>query len=206
MLLRWFKAYNRGKAYREQAKPFNFMLAFQAANPQLASIAHSDDGIDNSDGVSTARCREKCSETADRPRAIAPYDQDPDQAAQRCFDRETGKPILREQLKTYREVLAQYHLHPEAKFSHADYTDSGLTDHRHIKVTAVEDISKEANRWEEQFYLGEDPEAQTAYGTAAEDLDRPRDFILEVAQQFGQRKRAQAAGVSLREVFALVRG
>src|SRR5262249_11307616 len=29
-LLNWFKTYNDGKAYKDQVKPFNFMLAFQA--------------------------------------------------------------------------------------------------------------------------------------------------------------------------------
>ena len=31
--------------------------------------------------------------------------------------------------------------------------------------TTVEHIGKEANRWEEQLYLGLDLEAQTEYGT-----------------------------------------
>jgi len=30
-LLRWFKRYNRGKPYREQVRPFGFLLAYQSA-------------------------------------------------------------------------------------------------------------------------------------------------------------------------------
>ena len=33
----------------------------------------------------------------------------------------------------------------------------GRTQRRHIQVAAIEHIGKEANRWEEQLYLGENP-------------------------------------------------
>ncbi len=53
-------------------------------------------------------------------------------------------------MKTYEGALAQYYLHPEAKFQNGDYLDSGVTRRRHIFATVVEHIGKEANRWEEQ--------------------------------------------------------
>jgi hypothetical protein len=68
-------------------------------------------------------------------------------------------------LKTYAQVLAQYHLRPEAKFENGDYLDSGPTRRRHVQATQINYIGKEANRWEEQFFLGMDEDAVIEYGT-----------------------------------------
>lgn len=53
--------------------------------------------------------------------------QDPAVAAARCFDRVTSASVSQETLKTYRQALNQYHLHPETKFAHGDYLDAGPT-------------------------------------------------------------------------------
>jgi transcriptional regulator with XRE-family HTH domain len=105
-----------------------------------------------------------------------------------------------EQLKSYQEALAQYHLHPELTFHNVDYLDSDVTSTRHIIATAVEHIGKEANRWEEQLYLGLDLEAQAEYGTAPYEHERILEVLVRAGQKFGQRKPATAAGVSLSEV------
>jgi hypothetical protein len=57
-------------------------------------------------------------------------------------------------------------------------------------------IGKEANRWEEQFHLGADPEAQAEYGMAPEDQDRAIAVIRDAVDRFGQRKLAKAAKTS----------
>ena len=111
-----------------------------------------------------------------------------------------------EWLETYAETLAQYHLHPEAKFGNGDFTDSGFTTRRHVVAQEVEHIGKEANRWEEQFYLGENPETQIVYGTAPEDAKRMRGSVLREMQSFGVRALAQEAGVSVGLVSAVKRG
>jgi hypothetical protein len=67
-------------------------------------------------------------------------------------------------LKTYAQALAQYHLRPEAKFENGDYLDSGPTCRRHVQATQINYIGKEANRWEEQFFLGMDEGAAIEYG------------------------------------------
>jgi hypothetical protein len=67
-------------------------------------------------------------------------------------------------LKTYAQALAQYHLRPEAKFENGDYCDSGPTRRRHVQATQIKYIGKEANRWEEQFFLGMDEDAAIEYG------------------------------------------
>ena len=58
----------------------------------------------------------------------------------------TGKPIQPEQLKTYAEVLAQYHLSCEDKFENGQFRDRGRTERRHVVATGFVWIGKEANQ------------------------------------------------------------
>jgi hypothetical protein len=109
-------------------------------------------------------------------------------------------------LKTYSEALADYHLHPEAKFLNGDYVDCGPTVRRHIQVASVRYIGKEANRWEEQFYVGLDPEAQIEYDSGSEAIEQIRGRICDAAIQFGQRVLAKAAGVSREQLRTIVKG
>ena len=138
------------------------------------------------------------------PKPVSAYDKDLGKAAEGCFDRETGEPVRPERLKSYQDALAQYHLHPEAKFHNGDYWDHGVTRKRHIVATAVEHIGREANRWEEQFHLGLDLEAQTEYGIAPGDHGRILEILLRAGQKFGQPALAAVAGVSLSEVSAVL--
>ena len=130
-LLRWFKSYNHPKQYREQVRPFGFLDAFLSkSRGQLGSGAVT---------------------LSELPRAVAPFDRDPTQALEHCIDRETGQPVPPEYLKSYRQALAQYHLHAEAKFLGGNYTETGVLQRRHIRVDCIEHIGKEANRWEERL-------------------------------------------------------
>lgn len=194
-LLRWFDTYNADKPYRERVRPFGFLLNFQ--RDPLAPLP--------SPGTSSDADRQPGSKN-DAPRPVATFDQDPAVAAARCFDRVTGAPVSQETLKTYRQALNQYHLHPETKFAHGDYLDAGPTERRHIEVVAIERIGKEANRWEEQLHLGNDPEAQIVYGADEESRERTIAFIRDVADRIGRRALAEAAGVSVRETAAILRG
>ena len=157
-LLRWFKTYNQNRLYRDQVKPFNFLLAFQAS--PVLSVANE------SYEFNAPPKRGPRPKILLMPRPIAPYNTDIKRAAQNCFDRETGRPMSSKMLKTYREALAQFHLSPESKFLNGDYLDRGPTIRRHVEATAVHHIGKEANRWEEQFYLGFDEEEPIEYGVA----------------------------------------
>jgi hypothetical protein len=139
-----------------------------------------------------------------RPRPVAAFDQDPRHAAMMAFDRETGEPVTGG-LETYRQALASYHLRPEEKFLGGEYLDRGLTVRRHVVVETIEYIGKEANRWEEQFYLGEDEEAQVEYGTDPASVERMRGTALRTVQTFKQGRVAKAAGLSLRDVGALAK-
>ena len=155
VLERWFKKYNATRPYEDRVNPFNFMCGFQAS--PLAATGEETFVID--DG-SKSPWKPK-----QRPlRPIAPYSPTSKEASAHVFDREAGKPIPADRLKTYAQALAQYHLRPEAKFENGDYLDSGPTRRRHVQATQINYIGKEANRWEEQFFLGMDEDAVIEYG------------------------------------------
>jgi transcriptional regulator with XRE-family HTH domain len=113
---------------------------------------------------------------------------------------------MREQLKSYHAVLAQFYLHPEGKFHYGDFTDRGFTRRRHVRAMVTEYIGKEANRWEEQFHLGLDLEAQTEYGLSPEGRGRLIESAKQISYRYGQRKLAAEAGMSLSELSAVLLG
>ena len=197
-LLRWYDAYNEGRDYRDQFRPFNFLTVFPARrNPALDWTEFSDE---NGPGKRHRRDR------GDLPRPVAPYNSDPARAAENCFDRLTAKPVPADQLKTYAEALADYHIHPETKFLNGDYIDRGPTVRRHVHLAGVRYIGKEANRWEEQFYLGLDPEAQIEYDGGPEATEQARLRICQAVATFGQRKLARASGVAREQLRAILKG
>jgi DNA polymerase family B len=180
-LLSWFKNYNQGKPYRKQVRPFNFILTFQA-----------DPGALNPDGMPQT--------SVYLPKAVAPYDIDRVKAAKRCFDRETGKSVPARALKPYSKALLRYHLRPEAKFRGGNAFDTGKTERRHLRVTSINLIGKEANRWQLQFYLGLDPEAQNEYGVATADQKRMLGTVQKAVDVMGIGKFALATNWSRRHL------
>jgi hypothetical protein len=108
------------------------------------------------------------------------------QAARFTFDRETGNSVNANALATYAEALAQYHLRPEAKFLNGDFFDRGRTERRRVVATQLLHIGKEANKWEEQHFLGEDEDAEIEYG-ASEDTTRLDPTIRDLCDKVGQR-------------------
>ena len=67
-------------------------------------------------------------------------------------------------------------------------------------------LSKEANRWEEQLYLGETPEAQIEYGVSPEQKERIRGSTLTLCRPFGPAKLARQAGLSVSDVSDILQG
>lgn len=181
-LLRWFKRYNAERPYAQQVKPFNFLLAL-TANP-----------VEPVELIGRRRGRKP---TQRLPKPIAPFDSDHVKASATAFDRETGEPIAANALKTYRQALAQYHLHPESKFLNADFADRGATLRRHVLAIGTRHIGKEANRWEEQFFTGLDDEATPDYGNSATDIQSFADELQETAHLLGRRLMADMLGVSI---------
>jgi hypothetical protein len=125
-LLRWFKNYNQNRSYRDQVKPFNFLVAFQS-RPQLALSEVEECAV-----VKKGRRRKH-----HQAKPVAPFDKDIGKASRNAFDRETGDMVPSEMLKTYHEALAQYHLSPESKFLNGDFTDRGRTERRHVHVAVT---------------------------------------------------------------------
>jgi hypothetical protein len=86
-------------------------------------------------------------------------------------------------------------LRPEAKFLNGDFLDRGRTERRHVIATEIVHIGKEANRWEEQHFLGADEDAEIEYGS-----DQEAAFLDErigaACREMGERKAAEALGIS----------
>lgn len=189
-LLNWFKLYNRNRRYQDQVRPFGFMMAFQA---WPAAIKNGGKMPASGKAVLV-------------PKPIAPFDIDIARAASNCVDRETGYPVEIKSLKTYREVLAQYHLRPESKFLNGDYLDRGPTRRRHVEVDSIRHIGKEANRWEEQVYLGADEDEQIDYGVLPNESKSLLNTLRIEIKAAGQRKIARESGISRRTVSRLMEG
>ena len=183
-LLRWFKPYDAGKSYRDQVKPFNFLIAFQA-KPALSP--------DEEFVLGKPKRGRKPKQRDLKP--IAPFSKDLEEASRNVFDRETGQPIDPRDLKTYREALRFYQLSPEAKFLDGDYTDRGRTERRHVQATVIECIGKEANKWEEHMHIGFDEPPEISYGSdlSGQDLDAR---LRELCARLGQRGAAELLGIS----------
>ncbi len=148
-LLGWFKAYNKGKAYLDQVKPFGFMLSLSA------------EWILNDERFCNDWSKRRAAIKPGKP--IAPFTRDPSIAAQTAWDRLTGKAISQDKLKNYRTLLASYHLHPENKFLNGDYMSCGATKRRYIISAYANHIGKEANNWEQQAVLGIETTEQIEY-------------------------------------------
>lgn len=175
-LLKWFEGHNEGKPYSEQVRPFNFLNAMQAKH----EFKHL--------------------------KPVSPFNKIPEKAVANCFDRATGQPIKRQHLKTYLDSLNQYHLHPESKFLNGDFLDSGKTQRRHIIVKSINYIGKEANKWEEQFLLGFDPDAQIEYGVCPELKREILQSIRQAVEQHGAQVVADASKLSARHILEIAKG
>ena len=174
-LLEWFEVFNQDRHYADQVKPFNFLLA--------GTPKHSHKAL----------------------KPVAPYDKDATKAVDNCFDRATGDAIDHNTLRTYQESLAQYHLHPETKFLNGDYTDSGVTERRHILADSIQHIGKEANKWEEQAVLGLDKDAQIEYGVSQAEIAKKLAKVREAIRKFGTRRMAETANLSQRHVLGVLK-
>jgi hypothetical protein len=142
-LLRPFADWNHDKAYVDQIKPANFLLAAQAHPLQNPRV------------------------DLQRFRLIAPYDNHPDKwhqldwrnlynptgptySIEPSHDRETfaGRAIM---VKTYGDVIADYRVHPETTFLDCDGRvcgrhTTGVLRRRPVHAASITYIGKEANR------------------------------------------------------------
>jgi hypothetical protein len=193
--LRWFSVYNENRADDEQVKPFGFLYALYA-DP----LAGGDEEILGDAGDTTPRrAKADC-------KPVAPYDKDLSKAIAHCRDRETGLPVAASCLKSFKQVIVAYHLHPESKFENGDYLDGGLTERRYVYATAIRNIGKEANEWEPQYYTGYDEDEEIDYGLAPESMRQSLRALRSEIEAFGQRKLARESGISRRTISKIMHG
>lgn len=172
----FFATNNDGKPYNDRVRPFNFLLCMQSET-HFKTI-----------------------------KPVAPFSKDLNQAVKSCFDRNTGHKVNKAQLKTYVDAVAQYHLHPETKFLNGDYMDFGVTQRRHINVTSIHNIGKEANKWEEQFFTGFDKDAQIEYGISEKQKIEMLETVLQAIKIYGVKPMADISKLSQRHVLNMFKG
>jgi hypothetical protein len=197
-LLRWFDRFNEDRPYGEQVKPFGFLYALFAKKRIEPNEVILETGAKQK--KSAAR------HSQDKYRPVAPYDTDLSKAAKLAFDRENGLSVPSEALRSSSEVLQLYHVHSESKFLNGEGDDRGTTRRRFVRATMFRNIGKEANEWEEQFYLGYDEEEQIDYGLGPKSK---RDFIATLRSEIeavGQREVARQTGVARRTIARLMEG
>jgi hypothetical protein len=183
-LLKWFKTFNHEKAYADQVKPFNFLNAFQARLQ-----------FDLSDADQSAISKRGRPRKQSAIRPVAPFNKDMRQAARSAFDRGTGNAVKANTLATYAEALAQYHLRSETKFLNGEYCNRGRTERRHVVALQIVHIGKEANKWEEQYFLGPDDDAEIEYDVG-QTADAPDLSLRELCRELGEREAARKLEIS----------
>jgi hypothetical protein len=111
-------------------------------------------------------------------------------------------------LRTYTEALRLYHIHPETKFLGGDYVDAGPLKRRHVFVSAVEWIGKEADRWDEDSHFGADEDSAISYGVDAADRERMVEAIRGaiLVDKVRVKPLAKAAGLADRTVTRVTGG
>jgi hypothetical protein len=195
-LLRWFDRFNDSQSYAAQVKPFGFLYAlFAKGAAEIEEMAEEF----ATPGKTARRATDKC-------KPVAPYDKDLAKAVKLAFDRATGLFVPASALKSYREVIAGYHLHPESKFRNGEPFDRGTTKRRYVRAIAFQNIGKEANEWEEQFYLGYDEEEQVDYGLGPKSKKDFLEALKAGIELTGQRVVARRSGVARRTIARLMEG
>ena len=190
-LLRWFEGFNEDRSYRDQVKPFGFLLSLRA---KLKS--NCQELIDPAPRIGRPPKKHEI-------KPVAPFEKDLEKLAQTAFDRESGEEVSASSLQTYREALVRYHLHPESKFQCGNYLDKGTTERRHIRASGIRYIGKEANAWEQQAMLGRDGEFDPDYGLDRESRTRIISQVIGLQKAIGIGKAARSLGISANRLRAI---
>lgn len=193
-LLRWFDGYNADRPYRDQVKPFGFLLSLRAKRI-----------LTSKESINLQPRRGRPPKVAP-PKPVAPFETDKAKIAATAFDRESGQPVPSQSLQTYREAIAQYHLHPESKFYGGDYCDRGTTQRRHIHGSGIWHIGKEANELQRQQILGADADLDLDYGLADFSLVALRRDLAALADTVGNAGAAKSLRMAPRRLVSLLAG
>jgi hypothetical protein len=142
-LLARFDRFNAGKSYADQMKPFNFLLT-----AHVRPFGHPF-------GVDPTRFQLIAPYTSDAQQwtKLAWIDRDLGRTYRITTAGDTGGPGVA-RVKSYRDVLAEYRVHPEAKSAGPDgepcgVTTTGLVGRRQIVAGRIRYVGKESNRLED---------------------------------------------------------
>ena len=191
-LLAWFDSWNEGKAYAGQVKPFSFLFTLHASAFH-ALMREIDDPVEG---------REPRREM----HPVAPYDSDLKVAISKAFDRVTGAAIDPGRLQTYAEALHAYPNRPETKFLNGGAFDTGPTERCHAIATEVQMIGKEADRWEEEYFLGLGGDMPIEYGSDPLLVEAVFAHLRGAIEEFGKAKVSEATGIDRRTLAKVGRG
>jgi hypothetical protein len=191
--LRVFDRYNESRQNpAEHIWPFNFMYVLQAKSTSRSST------------VWPPKRGRKPAPKKISP--IAPFGQDFETSLCEAFDRETSDPIARDELKSYAEALADYHIRPESKFLNARAFDRGRTERRHIIASGIVHIGKEADQLEDRVIQDINDEAEVIYGADDSSEEHLRALLCEAVKVSSVNAVAAATGISRGHLTRVVRG
>lgn len=193
-LLRWFNHHNAKRPYQDQVKPFGFLLALRARQDW-----RSNDAV-------IAQRRRGRSPKIELPKPVALFERDLAKVSAMAFDRESGQPVPADDLQTYLEAVAQYHLHPESKFLGGNHLDRGTTRRRHIQAVGIRHIGKEANELDRQQMLGAYNDLNPDYGLAAHGIEQLRSDLAKLVKILGNAGAAKAMRLTPRRLRAIHSG
>ncbi len=176
-----FRDFNRDKPYALRVKTFNFLLEFYGKRP---------------DEMARQGLLKSSDDTKRQPKPSAPYNRDPYKSLPRICDRVTGYPSgasgCAATPRRYADTIGI--LKPNSFM--AKRSNSGHTQRRHVFVEAIEDIGKEADKWDDEEPLTADSEFTVSYGVSETD----RSKMLSVIRSVSKRRLARAARVSTRTI------
>lgn len=205
LLRRPFAAYNKGRSWVDQVKPFNFMLVAHIAPYGYPS------------GVDPARFRLVAPYSADRGQWLRlPWRNfyDPDSQVYRLstapHDATMGpRPCDLVDVLTYRFLANRYQAHPEAKYADADGEPCGSRTRgplyrRSVRPSRISVIGKETNELEQvnAGLHGSVDDIQAVY--VAEDIEL-KEALAAVAHLSG-RQLSRLLGLDRRSVDRIRRG
>jgi len=198
-VLRAFGILNRGRPYREQVKPFNFMLTAVGAKPPAAVP------------------------WGDRFRLVAPYEthanrwgelefidvHHPDAGTHRITTRDEHPDVAR--VDSFADVLERYPSNPEAKSLGPDgmpcgRSTVGLLGRRPVIAGKIVLIGKESNRLEERRSGELTIDDLDLRLTIYEDHDEWRRLVLPRLRRIGVADSASAVGMSERRMRDILMG
>ena len=190
-LLAWFKSWNEGRDYADQIKPHNFLYTLHKRRFAKGEIPDPIEGHAHDGEI----------------RPVAPFDKDLKKSIAQAFDRVTGRAVGANDLEPYTEALFDYPYRSEAKFLNGDTFDTGRTERRYVHASEVRYIGKEADRWEEEYYLGlRNGELAIYYGGDPVKGEQAFYLLRDAIAAFGKANVARVTGISRATLSKIERG